>query len=139
MSGLILPFTPRESRESMKAQVSATTKDLLNGLIKEICGDPVALAEAVGGGAYHFRVGLLRAYRGLPVNDEIANRIFAFLEYRFTLANPVQTAAQVLDKVELPSPPTEKEIDDAWVHEVASSDGAKRTFSSRDGRDKYSA
>lgn len=94
-----------------------------------VCSNPILLLETVAMGDQEFRIQLLRGWRGLAVDESIANSLFYFFCKRVqaTYGEGV-TAGQVLDQIEVKSPPTEKEIDAAWKFESGSSESGKRFF-----------
>lgn len=98
------------------------TNQAVRELMFRIAGDPVMLLETVAGGAQKFRIDLLRNFRGLAVDETLADKIFYFFCKRVEKEYGSTPASQVLDAVEIVSPPTEKEIEDAWVHDWSHSD-----------------
>lgn len=108
---------PRTSAALQRFNLKAATNDGIQGLMLSICGNPILLLETVAGGPYKFRLDFLRGFRGLAVNEDIANRIFAFFSQKvIDRWGDEVTAAQVLDAIEVTSPPTEAEIEASWVH-----------------------
>lgn len=108
---------------SMRRDLKLTVRQHIRNLMLEIASDPLRCAEVVGAGPFHFRQAFLKVFKGMPVNDDIANKIFAFVETKFESYYPLQSAKQVLDAAFVPSPerpPTEAEIDAAWEFESAS-------------------
>ena len=115
------------SREDMKLSVAEQTKMAIKMMMRQVASDPVALAEIVAAGPFEWRRSFLKAFRPLPVNDEIANRLYSYFEVKHAQLNPVQTASEFLDAYEPPpSPPTEREIEEGWVIESASSPAAQK-------------
>lgn len=108
---------------SMRRELRLTVRQHIRNLMYEITSDPIRCAEVVGAGPFDFRRAFLKVFKGMPVNDDIANKIFAFVEMKFKTYFPLMTAKQVLDQAFVPSPerpPTEAEIDEAWEFESAS-------------------
>lgn len=111
-----------QRKASLKAEVMANDRELLNYLLS----DPIAHARAVAGGPFAWRIlygrqmgvfyGKNRGYV-----DELANMHYRFLEHQWRTRHPEWTTpGQFLDSINIPSPPTEEEIDDAWELEIMS-------------------
>jgi hypothetical protein len=95
--------------------------------------DGVMLAEVVAGGPAHWRKVFSQAFRmgkSLPTHevDKIADGLFLFFSQMFLWREGGLSASKFLDKVEEATPPTEKEIADAWSIDSGSSDEARRYF-----------
>lgn len=108
---------------SRRRELRLTVRQHIRNLMYEITSDPLRCAEVVGAGPFDFRRAFLKVFKGMPVNDDVANKVFAFVEMKFQSYYPLQTAKQVLDGADVPSParkPTEAEIDAAWEFESAS-------------------
>lgn len=102
---------------------------LMHELYAECLSDPVGHALVVGGGIYKFRVAFVRQYGWLFANnrgpaDDLANIMFQRVTRAWRRQYPGIRPKTFLDAVEVPTPPTQAEIDAAWVHEIASSDEA---------------
>ncbi len=121
----ILARTPQEAARK-------TLNGILNAIMTEIGYDKLALAECVAGGPFDFRVQCSRKLSAfIPAGsntDDLANRLFGFFEERAIVEfGSVAGAKAFLDNLErIEGPPTEQEINDAWVLESASSERAKR-------------
>lgn len=111
-----------------RADVSRVTSDLIGQLMQELASNTEALAEVVAGGAFRFRTTFLRTFKGLPVDDDVANAVFAFLTAQYQHAHPDQPAGAWLDAHAPASPPTEAEIAKSWVVESASSEQANQQY-----------
>jgi hypothetical protein len=114
----------KKMRQTLKAAADAN----ITALMKNIAGNPIKLAEVVAGGPFNWRLIFLRAFHGLPVNDHVANLVFRFFCEQFLKQYPGVTATQFLDKVEVRSPLTAKDIEDSWEHTVDSSEEGRRRF-----------
>lgn len=118
---------------TMRHALGQATKRALHEILNAITTDRHLLCLVVAGGKYNWRKHLYAALQGFSVNDDIADRLWARLEQCVILhaADPTlsakETAFKELDAyVPPPTPPTEAEIDKAWVHEIASSEQAMR-------------
>ena len=133
-------FRESPAARSLKDELKRATKANVSQVMKTIIANPIRLAEVVAGGHLHWRRTFLRGMSGLPVDDDIADRLFGFFCQAFLRRFPGTTpesdpralAGQYLDQVEVPSPPTEAEIEASWEHTCESSPEAKRLFY-RDG------
>ena len=118
----------------MRAETAALTSSLIGAMLTAIASSPVSLAEHVAAGPANFRIAFRRRFRGLPVDDGIADSAFAFLCQQairrfgaLTSAEAVTASARYLDTVEPPpAPPTQAEIDKAWRVDSASSPEGRR-------------
>lgn len=108
------------------------TKAVIGQIMNAITTDELKLAEVLAAGRFDWRKNFALATRGLMTDDGIADRIFAYFEgqWRVKQREHGKTPGQWLDKVEVTvtRPPTEREIEDGWEHEV---------FSKEDARIKY--
>src|SRR5262245_49717112 len=115
-------FSRTPQGENLKNETNRKIRELMMG----VAGQPLTLYQVVAGGPVFFRQNFLHAFRGLAVDDHIANMVFMFFCEQVVKRHPAagetakQIATTVLDAAEVPSPPTQAEIDHAWVHEVAS-------------------
>lgn len=115
-------------------KLKSDTNYALQQTMLTIASDTPLLLSVVAGGPTNWRNVFLRNCRGLAVNEAVADSVFAFfctqVEYRFGRG---VTAGQVLDTLEVPSPLSQKEIDDAWEVESFSSEEGRRYFYGPDG------
>lgn len=112
-----------------ETDLSTATKAAIQEVIQEITANHILLLETIAGGPQKFRHDFLKALKGLAVNDDIANKVFYLFCQQHLAQYGTMTAAAVLDKIEVVSPPTEKEIEAGWKHDFeGSSDSARRTF-----------
>lgn len=120
-------------RADMANTLEAATKRALHEMLNTITLDRLLLLEVVAGGRFNWRKHLFKVLNGFLVNDEVANLMFARFEEVVVLHSPwpdlpaKDAAFKELDAyVPPPAPPTEEEIDKAWVHEIGSSEEAMR-------------
>ena len=112
-------------RSAVKAGVTSSVRDLMHWGIE----NEVRHANIVAAGAYDFRrwftkdmhIGGERSR--LPLHD-LANVTFRFFDQLWKRTHPGVTAAQFLDAVHIASPPTTREINDAWTLEIGSDEQA---------------
>jgi hypothetical protein len=95
--------------------------------------DGILLAEVVAGGPTHWRKVFSQAFRagkGLPIHevDKIADGLFLFFSNVYLWREGSLSPAEFLDKVEESTPPTEKEIAEAWEIDSGSSEEGRRYF-----------
>ena len=101
-----------------------------------VASDPVTLLEVVCGGERLWRQRFGRAFRGLVPGslstDGMADSVFRFFCRRvvtgFPEFMPGTPPEVILDAIEPVTPPTQKEIDESWVVESASSEEGRREF-----------
>lgn len=103
----------------------------VKALMHQVLADAVYHAECVAAGPFRFRqafTGDFGVYWGNARADcdRLADITFRFFEVQWRRRHPGVSAAQFLDRVEIVSPPTEAEIEDAWEIEIGSSDSAMR-------------
>jgi hypothetical protein len=122
--------------EQIKALIKANVQEIMIA----ISSDKVALCRCLdltkdksgtlrANGAAEFRRVFHTHFRGLPVDDDLANRIFGFFEQQaIQQFGSLQHARNFLDRlVEIQGPPTQAEIDASWEVESASSDEGRRS------------
>lgn len=124
----------KTKRETAADRHRAQTLSAIDDIMRHVAGNAPLLLEVVAGGPHKWRSEFLKSCAGLAVDTDIADRLFAFfcqqVQYRYGHGI---TAGAVLDKLELPSPPTQREIDDAWEVESFSSEAGRRYFYGPDG------
>jgi hypothetical protein len=115
----------RASNNRLKAHTNGWVRSIMLG----IAANPIVLLETVAAGPFQFRVRFIREglSLGMAVDETVANAVFHFFSEQ-VVKRYGQTAGRVLDQLDIRTPPTEKEIEDAWVHDVESSYDAKRLF-----------
>jgi len=117
-----------------KDRLKAETVGALEAILRSVAGDTPLLLSVVAGGPAHWRIQCRTACRGLAVDDRIADAVVAFfckqVELRF---GREMSAARLLDALEVPTPPTAKEIADAWEVESFSSEEGRRHLYGPDG------
>lgn len=94
-----------------------------------VLSDDTLLAYVIGGGKHNYLSTFQREFRSFKgVDREMGEMLWTlFLDEwkrRYGRLHP----KKYLDALEMPTPPTDKEIEDAWVHDSASSDDARRYF-----------
>lgn len=118
------------AKDKMKAQTVQALTNIMSG----VAGDTQLLLEVVAGGPNHWRQNCLRACAGLAVDENIADSLFRFFSQRVVAQFGRElSAGRLLDALEVASPPTKKEIDDAWQVESFSSEEGRRHFYGPDG------
>lgn len=116
--------------------------DNIAAYLQGICSSFPILTKVVADGPSAFRNMFARDLRGWPVDDDMANKAFRFLETQFLinqhglLHRTDLTPAHVLDSIEQVTPPTKDEIAKAWTVESASSEEGKRALYGPDGNPK---
>lgn len=127
-------------RESPAERLALLTRQQLKNTMLGIAGDPVTLLEVVCRGPIEWRNRFLASFRGWPVDADVADRLFAFFSDQVLQQFKVDTAVEVeapkvaadlLDRLEMPTPPTPAEIDAAWEIESHSSEEGRRHFYGR--------
>ncbi|MFA5945119.1 MAG: hypothetical protein WC876_11715 [Candidatus Thermoplasmatota archaeon] len=127
---MLLKVNGGTARDKMKAQ----TLYALNNLMAGVAGDTQTLLEVVAGGPTHWRQNCLRVCAGLAVDENIADSLFRFFAERVVAQFGRElSAARLLDALEVASPPSQREIDDAWEVESFSSEDGRRYFYGVDG------
>ena len=98
-----------------------------------VASDPQMLAEVIGGGRFTWRTTFIKAFQGFPVSLDLADKVFGFFEQQHARAFGGLSSKFVLDKLEVPTPPSQADIDRAWTVDSASSEAGKRDFYGPDG------
>lgn len=123
-------------RKTPTDDLRTRTDQMIRNLMLGIGSNPITMLEIVSAGPFEWRTNFLREF-GPPkfaVDEHVAMLIFRFFCQRVvnqfgavSLDDAGATASAYLDGYAPPTPPTEKEIEDAWVHEVFSSEDGRRT------------
>lgn len=97
--------------------------------MEDVLADDLLLAYILAAGRALYRVNFLREFQSFKGLDrqmpELLWRLFLHTwQQRYGGTRP----GQYLDAVHIVTPPTDKEIEDAWVWESASSDEARRYY-----------
>lgn len=106
----------------------AVAMDQINRLTKEVLTDDLLLAEIMAGGQLNWRNSFLREFRGLPVDGECAELLWRLYRQEFKRKFGNVRPGVILDTANVPTPLTDREIEDSWVVDNASSDDARRYF-----------
>lgn len=106
------------------------TTNMVAGYIDAVLNNPIILRRVVADGQAEWRRKMLRDFRGLPVNDDIANQAFRFIRAQQRIKDHGLDAAAILDALEISEPhiPTETEIANGWAIESGSSFEGKQQF-----------
>lgn len=121
-----------EFADVLRQNAVIQAKNVIGQIMHSVLVDDLKHAEVLSGGRFHWRKMFGMSTRGLPVDDGVADRIYVYFEAQWNVkarkAGHTLTPKQWLDKVEVVEtrPPTEKEIEEAWEHEVFSDHGAVR-------------
>lgn len=121
----------REKR-MQAAVIKRLARQQVRLLMNNLLADPVLLLEAVGRGQFEWRRQLLKNFPGL-VDDNVANALYLKLDHEARQRFPGLSPKQALDALTPITPPTDKEIDEAWVVESGSTEEARRWFYGPDG------
>lgn len=116
----------------LRSGLAAHVKQDVRRLMVEAMGDQLFHAEIVAAGVVNFRQAFAKdmgaffdGNRGKC--DDLAEAVFAFIRQMWTQKYRY-TPEFFLDKVEIPSPLTEAEIEAAWTLEIGSSESAMGTL-----------
>lgn len=105
------------------------TKEMIREIMMTITHNTISHAEVIARGPVEWRNHFLREMRGMAVDSNIADLVYVGICKAWKQAYGDQSAKQVLDKIEVKAPLTEKEIDEAWEHDASSSSwDARRRF-----------
>ena len=105
------------------------TKEAIRNILATVTHDIVLLATVIAEGPLVWRNNFFRAMAGLAVNDEVADRCYMCFCDTWRTQYGETSTHEVLDQIHVPSPLTEKEIEDAWEHDASSSSwDARRRF-----------
>ena len=140
-------------QRSFKQRLAHETNMKIRELMIGIASQPVTMLEIVAAGPYVFRQRFLDDFRGMPVDGNVADMVFKFFcekvvafygepnaDVDKAVDQAGKLAGKALDKVELPTPLTEEEIEKSWKLEIASSvDAMEQSYKGsarvRDGAD----
>ncbi len=113
------------SRHHQQREVADFTKRKIQETLDGICSNRLLLLEIVAGGPFYWRRIFYKTFRGLAVNEDIADLMFALFKVRAG-ENPANQLDQFVPKK---APPTDAEIDAAWEHDWShTSEEARRLF-----------
>ena len=122
------------SRPTRNDQLKAQTLHAIDSTMSSVAGHEPTLLAVVAGGPMEWRNRFLSVTRGLAVDEGIADSLFAFFCHQVKKRFGRElSASKLLDSLEVISPPTEKEIADAWTVDSASSEEGRRFFYGPDG------
>lgn len=114
------------TREERRRQ---ETKAMIREVMMAITHNTVTHAEVIARGPVEWRNHFLREMRGMAVDTKIADLVYVGICKAWQQAYGDATVKDVLDTIEVPTPLTEQEIDDAWEHDASSSSwDARRRF-----------
>ena len=119
--------------DSNKARERAELQAQISRVMAMVANDDLNLLECVGAGPAHWRTVFLRAFQGWPVNADVADRVFHFFCLKVQEKWGQTPVNRLLDSMEVRTPPTQREIDEAWVVDSASSDEGRRYCYGVDG------
>lgn len=116
-------FETKSSKDYKSAMLQVETH------MYDVLGDDKMLALVMGGGKHNYINTFTREFRSFRgVDRDMAEMLWSLFfdewKRKFGRLHP----RDYLDKLEIKTPPTDKEIEDAWEHESASSDDARRYF-----------
>jgi hypothetical protein len=121
------------SRPSAADRMRGHTLYAIRSTMLDIGGNTPLLLSIVAGGPQQWRNTFLHECRGLAVDDHVADMVFRFFCERVREMYGGAPAGLVLDSLEVSSPPTQREIDDAWEVDSQSSEDGRRYFYGPDG------
>lgn len=129
------------SLDQMQADTRTAVKSNVKALMVDGLADRIMHAEIVAAGEFKFRWAFGKDMGAFFTGnrskcDDLADVVFRFfrvkwVEHYETEGMPKYdglTPTQFLDHVEIITPPTEQEIEDAWELEIAGSESAMRTM-----------
>lgn len=94
-----------------------------------VLGDEMLHALIVAGGHFNYIQTFLREFRNMEGADrEMGEMLWSLFLDQWKAKHGRLHPKTWLDAVEQITPPTAKEIEDAWVHDSASSEDGKRYF-----------
>lgn len=132
---------PFRSLKSTNSEVVTIMKLKVRELMMQVASEPFVLCEVVAGGELLWRNACHAAFRGYPITDDIADRMFAFFcgavqalfgangteAFKSEELEAAAIAGDFLDSCSpLPGAPTREEVMKGWTIEDASSEEAKR-------------
>jgi hypothetical protein len=122
------------SRPTRKDKLKVETLHAINSTMSSVAGDTPTLLAVVAGGPAEWRNRFMSVTRGLAVNEDVADKLFAFFANQVVKRYGRElSAGKLLDSLEVISPPTDKEIADSWEVESSSSEEGRRFFYGPDG------
>ena len=107
-------------------KVAAALEHWITRIMAMVGGDDLMLAEVVAQGQFKWRATFIQAFKGFPVSVDLADKLFYFFEQRHKFVFGGLSPKFVLDKMEVTTPPTQAEIDQAWEVESGSTEAGKR-------------
>jgi hypothetical protein len=97
--------------------------------MEAVLGDDILHALILGGGKLNYLNTFLREFRSMEGADrDMAEMLWALFLDQWQTKHGRLHPKTFLDAIEQHTPPTDKEIDDAWEVESASSDEGRRYF-----------
>jgi hypothetical protein len=126
---MLLKFDRRTKAETLKNDSLVACRSIM----LEVASHTPTLLTVVANGPQQFRNYVLSQTRGLAIDADIADRMFAFFRQKVRHEFGGQQAGAVLDKLEVKSPPTQREIDESWEVDSSSSEEGRRFFYGVDG------
>jgi len=97
--------------------------------MEAVLGDDMLHALIVAGGRFNYLTTFLREFRSMEGADrEMAEMLWSLFLDQWKAKHGRLHPKTYLDAIEQHTPPTAKEIDEAWVVESASSDEGRRYF-----------
>lgn len=125
--------------QATRAQMGETVREAFRDLLVTVLSDRLFHAEVLASGSFSWRRAFTKEfgahYEGNRIFcDQLADTAFHLFQASWrdrylTESSPAYdglSPAQLLDRVEMKSPPTEQEIEDAWELEIGSSEDAMR-------------
>lgn len=99
--------------------------------MESVLEDDQYLALVIGGGRQAYRRVFQREFHSCTgVDGETAEMFWTLFLQEWNQRHPHTRPKDYLDALDIPTPLTEREIDEMWVVESASSDDGKRFFGS---------
>lgn len=113
-----------KSSKDYKRGIGAVEAHMMN-----VLEDDTLHAFILGGGKTNYRNVFAREFRAFKgIDDNMSEMLWDLFVSQWRQKFGHASPKHYLDKLEIQRPPTEKEIDDAWVFDSASSDDARRHF-----------
>lgn len=115
---------------ALARDLAGLTYQLLDGFIRDVSSDPIKHAQVLAHGRAHFRRQVAKHFRGLPVDEGIADHVFHVLTLEWRKRHGDARPATLLDQTHVPSPApaVTPETADDWEIESASSERGRRWF-----------
>ena len=151
--GVLVITDPRQMPATgLKHEVGRAVKAEIRQMLVDIEGDKVGHAEAVARGPFYFREAFTKHMApawGMHKGQcgHLADVCYQFMQARWREKYPGESTAWFLDKVHVPSPQSEaefeREVEDAWRLDIASTDEGMQHYYRGDarvrtGRDAFS-